>query len=218
MPDSPDNPTPLTPINQEPNLDLAGFLQLYYLPVEDLLADPVVMNGAIVGDLALRPGATWLELKLTQQTLKVAEVPKTDRHGTYYQVKVTGQRPQPTADVLGGFEALDPRPLVVLVRQANGQLRMLGTREAYLRLQAGTEGGGVAARAGLDVQLTGETPERGPYYAGVVPIPGGTAIIPIEAQVGSVRVLNFKGELMAIVPAGRDLVISSGFRVALSIQ
>ncbi|WP_310391465.1 hypothetical protein [Hymenobacter sp.] len=207
-------PPTLAPIEQLPNPDLAGYLNLYYLPVEDLLRDPVVVGGAVVGDLALRPGAGWVELKLTQQTLKVAEVPKQGRSGTTYQVKVTGQRPQPTAGVLGGLEALDRRHLLLLVRQANGQLRLLGTRQAYLRLLAGTEGAGVATRAGIDVQLLGETPERGPYYGGAFAPPGVAGPVPGTA----VRVLDRRGNVMALVPAGKDLVISSGFRVALTIQ
>uniref|UniRef100_UPI00286BC2F8 hypothetical protein n=1 Tax=Hymenobacter sp. TaxID=1898978 RepID=UPI00286BC2F8 len=212
-------PPTLAPIEQLPNPDLAGYLNLYYLPVEDLLRDPVVVGGAVVGDLALRPGASWVELKLTQQTLKVAEVPKQGRSGTTYQVKVTGQRPQPTAGVLGGLEALDRRQLLLLVRQANGQLRLLGTRQAYLRLLAGTEGGSVATRAGVDVQLLGETPERGPYYAGALLVPGAPAASGAAPVAGAfVRVLDFQGNLMALVPAGKELVISSGFRVVLTIK
>ncbi|WP_210516406.1 hypothetical protein [Hymenobacter terricola] len=219
-PATPIPPRTLDPIEQGPAGELAGYLNLYYLPVEDLVLDPVVVNGAVLGDLALRAGAIWVELKLTQQTLKVAEVAKTGRHGTTYQVKVTAQRPQPTPGVLGGLDVLDRRRLLLMARQADGQLRLLGTRQAWLQLLVGTEGAGAASHAGLDVQLLGDTPERGPYYKGLflVATAAGTGNLTAPVPGTGVRVLDRLGNLMAIVPGGHDLIISSGFRVALTIN
>lgn len=207
----------LPPLNQAPNLNLVGFVAAYYLPQEDLAAEPLVANGAVVGELVLVDGAGWRKLPYTPNTLKLEETPKTERGVTTYQLRVTAQRPQPDPGVLAALEALDRRKLLLLLVEAGGGRRLLGTTEEYVQLVTTTEGQNPATRAGVELRLEGEATHRAPYYPGGAPLlGGGTVVPPGGSAVGYVEIRDRKGNLMARVVAGTIVTITSSFKVKLS--
>jgi hypothetical protein len=211
---SPDLPA----LTQAPNQGLVGFVGAYYLPQEDLTAEPVFQDGAIVGNLALATGAGWRALPLTQHTLKLDEQSKVDRTGTRYQVRVSAQRPQPDPLVLAVLASLDRRKLLLLLIEANGGRRLVGSSEEYVQLQAGTEGQHPGTRAGVELRFEGETTRRAPYYAGAVPVLSGGGLPTPLPGAGYVRLFNRRGQLLATVPAGHDIIITSGFRFSFLIK
>lgn len=203
-------------LGQAPNQGLVGFVAAFYLPQEDLAAEPVVLNGAVVGDLVLAPGAGWHALPYTQGTLKLDEQPKPDRGGTTYLVRVSAQRPQPDASVLDALDALDRRRLLLLLVETNGGRRLIGSKEEYVQLLAGTEGQHPGTRAGVELRLEGATTRRAPYYAGAVPVLGPGKVPGLPA--GYVDIRDNRGRLMARVPAGKTVTILTPFRVVLQIK
>jgi hypothetical protein len=219
-------PNPTTPTQVEPLLDLGqqpltsvvGYTALYYHWADGLLPWAVA-GGQVVGDLASRPGFQWQLLPLSPHTLKLTETPKDSRHGTTYQVKLQGERPQPTPNVLAAMAALERRPLVALVRQADGQLRLVGTREAPLRLLPAGQGQHPGTRAGLDLLLSTLTDALAPFYAGALSVGGLDASAPVAPTGGGhVRVLNGRDQLQLVAPAGYDLIIEGPFRVELRLR
>ena len=206
-------------LRQAPNLGLVGFVAAYYLPQEDLAAELVVEAGAVVGDLVLAPGAGWRALPYTQSTLKLDEQPKADRGGTTYQVRVTAQRPQPDAGVLAVLASLDRRKLLLLLVEANGGRRLIGSREEYVQLLAGTEGQHPGTRAGVELRFEGATTRRAPYYTGAVPVLGPGAVPGLPAGAGGyVDIRDARGRLMARVPAGKTVTILTPWKVKLQIK
>ena len=206
----------LPPLSQLPNPGLVGFVAVYTLPQADLLQEPVVAGGQVVGDLLLAEGAGWRPLPYTPHTLKFDEQPKPDRGGTTYQVRVTAQRPQPDADILAALAALDRRKLLLLLVEVGGRRRLIGSAEEYVQLLTSSEGQSPAARAGVELRLEGQTTRRAPYYAGVVPVLGGGSSLAAPGTL--VRVVDKKGRLMAEVAPGTTITIASGFRVALTFS
>lgn len=207
----------LPALTQPPNPGLVGFVAAYYLPQEDLAADVLVENGAVVGALVLAPDAGWRLLPYTPHTLKLDEQAKIDRSGSRYQVRVTAQRPQPDPLVLAVLDSLDKRRLLLLLVEAGGGRRLVGTREEYVQLLAGTEGQHPGVRAGVDLLFAGETTRLAPYYAGPVPVLSGGGLGTLPGG-GYVRVFNRRGQLLATVPAGHDIIFTSGFRTPFIIR
>jgi hypothetical protein len=204
-------------LSQAPNLGLVGYVAAYYLPQADLVADPILASpGLVVADLQLLPGAGWRALPYTPHTLKLEETPKTERGVTTYQVRATAQRPQPSPDVLATLASLDRRPLLLLLVEANGGRRLVGSREEYLLLSTSGEGQNPATKAGLELRFEGAATRRAPYYQGAVPVLGGAALLPPAGAGGYVEIRDKKGNLMARVPAGTVVTVASGFRVVLS--
>ncbi len=206
-------------LRQAPNPGLVGFVAAYYLPQEDLAADFVVEAGAVAGDLVLAAGAGWRALPYTPNTLKLDEQPRAERGGTTYQVRVTAQRPQPDAGVLAVLASLDRRKLLLLLVEANGGRRLLGSREEYVQLLAGTEGQHPGTRAGVELRFEGSTTGRAPYYMGAVPVLGSGAGPALPAGTGGyVDIRDAKGRLLARVAAGKTVTILTPWKVLLQIK
>lgn len=205
-------------LSQAPAAGLAGYVAAYYLPQADLLADPVLASpGLVTADLALLPGAGWLALPYTPHTLKFEEPGKTERGVTTYQRRVTAQRPQPSPAVLTALASLDRRPLLLLLVEASGGRRLLGSTEEYVLLATSGEGQSPATRAGVELRFEGAAVQRAPYYTGAVPVLSGAPLAPVTAGGGGyVEIRDRRGELMARVPAGTTVTVSSSFKVVLS--
>jgi hypothetical protein len=204
-------------LSQAPNLGLAGYVAAYYLPQADLVADPVLASpGQVAADLQLLPGAGWRALPHTPHTLKFEETPKTDRGVTTYQVRATAQRPQASPDVLATLASLDRRPLLLLLVEANGGRRLVGSREEYVLLSTSGEGQSPANKAGVELRFEGAAVHRAPYYTGTVPVLSGPALAPPAGSGGYVELRDRKGNLLARVAAGRTVTITSSFKVTLS--
>jgi hypothetical protein len=208
----------LPPLSQAPNLDLVGYVAAYYLPQADLLTDPVLASpGLIAADLQLAPGAGWRALLYTPNTLKLEETPKTASGVTTYQVRVSAQRPQPNDSILTALASLDRRPLLLLLVEATGRRRLIGSTEEFLLLSTTGEGQNPATKSGVELRLEGSAVNRAPYYEGQVPVLSGAALPPIAGgAVGYVEIRDRKGKLMARVKAGTIVTITSSFKVTLS--
>lgn len=208
----------LPPLSQAPNLSLVGYVAAYYLPQADLLADPELASpGLVSADLQLAPDAGWRQLPTTPHTLKLEETPKTTSGVTTYQVRVSALRPQPNESILTALAALDRRPLLLLVIEATGRRRLLGSSEEFVLLSTSGEGQNPATRSGVELRLEGSATRRAPYYEGRVPVLSG-APPPISASAGTgyVNIFDRRGKLMARVKAGTDVTITSSFKVTLS--
>jgi hypothetical protein len=208
---------PLLSLHQAPLTSVVGYTALYY-HWADGLQPWAVAGGLVVGDLVSQAGFQWQQLPLTPNTLKLTETPKDSRHGATYQVKLQGERPQAAAHVLDAVATLERRPVVALVRQADGQLRLVGTLEAPLRLLPGSQGAHPGTRAGLDLVFSTLTDALAPFYAGPLTVGGEDVSAPPAAGSGGyVRVLDGRGRLRMMVQVGHDLVVEGPFRTELSI-
>jgi hypothetical protein len=208
----------LPALNQAPNPGLVGYVAAYYLPQEDLVADPVLAGpGLVAVDLQLHPGAGWRALPYTQGTLKLEETPKTERAITTYQVRATAQRPQANADILAALASLDRRPLLLLLLEANGGRRLIGSREEFVLLTTTGEGQNPASKSGVELRFEGAATQRAPYYLGSVPVLSGAAVPTLASGgTGYVEIRDRKGNLMARVAAGTVVTVTSSFKVTLS--
>jgi hypothetical protein len=208
----------LPPLSQAPNLHLVGYVAAYYLPQADLLTDPVLASpGLITADLQLAPGAGWRALPTTPNTLKLEETPKTAAGVTTYQVRVSALRPQPNESILTALASLDRRPLLLLLVEATGRRRLIGSTEEYLLLSTTGEGQHPGARSGVELRLEGAATQRAPYYEGRVAVLSGAAVPPVAGGAsGYVEIRDRRGNLMARVPAGTIVTLTSGFRATLS--
>lgn len=207
----------LPALSQAPNPGLVGYVAAYYLPQADLAADPLLASpGQVMADLQLLPGAGWRALPYTPHTLKFEETPKVERGVTTYQMRATAQRPQPNPDVLATLASLDRRPLLLLLVEASGGRRLVGSREEYVLLSTTGEGQHPGTKAGVELRFEGAAAHRAPYYTGAVPVLSGAPLAPPAGTGGYVEIRDRRGNLMARVAAGATVTITSAFKVTLS--
>lgn len=200
--------------------NLGGIEALWYALASDLVSFPD--RGALVIDqLTLAAGATWYQLVSTRGTVRYKQTEKDlARHGTSYTQKLTGVLPRHSAELAQGLEALAGQPLVVLYRDLNGEVQLVGTPEQPLAWAEAYDSGDQTNRNNYDWTLSGETPRRARPYLGTWQVSG----LGLQSSVqlgtgagGSVVLRTADGRILAIVPAGKSIVLKSGFKLSYQI-
>ncbi len=216
------SPYELRNVVQVPADNLGGIEAMWYARVSDLL-DFDELGDLPIRQLTLRDDAYWFQLVSIRGTVRYKQNSKDlGRHGKSYTQKLTGVLSRHTTELAQGLEALEGQQLVVLYRDHNGQVQLVGTPEQPLAWADTYDSGEVrqGQRNNYDWTLEGETPRRARPYLGTWRVSGVGLEGDVELGGGSSGVIYVRdraGNLMATVPAGRTLVVRSGFRVAFSI-
>jgi hypothetical protein len=206
---------------QTPDDNTGGIEAAWYTLATDLVNFPV--NGELpIDQLKLRDGATWYQLVSTRGTVRYKQTPKDlGRHGQSFTQRIVGVLPRHTADLVQGIEALEGQPLVLLYRDLNGQVQVVGTPEQPLAwTDAYDSGENPTQRNNYDWTLAGETPRRARPYLGTwdvsgVGLTGGLQLG--SGPGGSVILRTPGGRILAVVPAGKSIVLKSDFQLNYQI-
>ena len=197
-----------------------GVEALWYVDKADVLSVPDPDTALITESVVLRPGAYWYQLVATRTTLGFTQPGKTDRHGTFWQPSVKGVLAKATAELAQGLEALDDRRLLVIYRDNNGLVWLVGNLDEPLKFSEKYDAGTVTARNNYDFVFSGETTRRARPYQGTWEVSG----IGLESGVqlgagdgGTVELRTASGRLLAIVPAGKSIVLKSGIKLGYAI-
>lgn len=217
----PPKPYELRNVVQPPDDNHGGVEALWYARTADLLGFDD-LGELPIAQLDLKPGAHWYQLVSTRGTVRYKQTPKPlGRHNESYTQKIIGTVPRHTAELAAGLEALERQELVVLYRDHNGQVQLVGTPEQPLKFtDAYDTGQDATTRNNYDWVLEGETPRRARPYLGTWDVSGRGLTGGVQLGTGTggvVYVRDRAGKLLATVPAGKTLVLSSPFRVSLAI-
>jgi hypothetical protein len=219
---SPAQPAAGTLRNLDPFLvdNTGGVEALWYCDVADVLSVPNPDTAAITANVVLRAGASWYQLVATRGTLRYSQAGKDDRHGAFFQPNLKGALAKATATLAAGLEALDGRRFLLLYRDQNGAVWLVGTPDAPLTFTDKYDTGSPTERNGYDFQFVGETDRRARPYLGTWLVSGVGLQTGVQLGAGAGGVVEIRdraGNLMATVAAGRTVVVRSGFRVAYTI-
>jgi hypothetical protein len=209
-------------LTQARGLDnLSGIEAAWYALAADLV-DFEAEGELAIDHLTLRPDACWYQLVSVRQSVRYRQTPKDlPRHGQSYQQKLTGVLARHSAELAQGLEALEGQPLVLLYRDHNGQVQLVGTPEQPLAWTDAYDSGETAAqRNNYDWTLQGETPRRARPYLGTWQVSGvgvqSSAVLGSGAG-GTVVLRTTDGRVLATVPAGKSIVLKSGFKLGYQI-
>ncbi|MGI4759897.1 MAG: hypothetical protein ACRYF0_04270, partial [Janthinobacterium lividum] len=166
-------PYELRNVVQAPEDNLGGIEALWYARVSDLL-DFDALGELPIAQLELTPGASWYQLVSTRGTVRYKQTPKDlGRHGESFTQKLVGTVSRHSAELAAGLEALERQELVVLYRDFNGQVQLVGTPEQPLKwTDAYDSGQDALTRNNYDWTLAGETPRRARPYLGTWTVSG----------------------------------------------
>lgn len=208
-------------IAQERGQDNFGGIEAaWYTYAADLLDYPA--EGPLpIAQLSLRPGASWYQLVSIRDTVRYKQTPKDlQRHGQSFTQKLTGTLARHSVELALGLEALDGQELVLLYRDRNGQVQLVGTPEQPLVWSdAYDTGESFHQRNNYDWTLAGETPRRArPYLGTWQVVAGGLGSVVLGAGGGGTVVLRTAGgQVLATVPAGKSIILQSGFKLGYQI-
>ena len=200
--------------------NLGGLAAVWYTPVSNFRSWPA-LGELRVATLELVDGAAWYQLLSSRGSLSYEQKPRPiARQGVVQAQKLAGAIPRHQAALAAGLEPLPAGRYVALYRDYNGQVQLVGTPDQPLELSSSYSAGSESRRNGYDWTLTGDTlrPAR-PYLGAWVVSERGLELGQLQGGVGgSVELRTAGGQLLAIVPAGKSIVLKSGFRLGYQIQ
>jgi len=202
--------------------NVGGVEALWYADVADVLLAPDPDEAALVNSVQLVPGATWYQLVATRTTLGFTQTGKNDRHGDYWQPQLKGALAKGSAALAQGLEALDGRRFLVLYRDLNGLVWLVGSPDEPLKFADKYDAGTATARNNYDFTFSGETTRRARPYLGSWTVSGrglesGLQLGTGGAATGTVELRTAGGRLLALVPAGKTVVLKSDFKLKYDI-
>ena len=202
-------------------LDNTGGVEaLWYADVADVLSVPDPDEPLISESAQLRAGAFWYQLVAVRTTLGFSQPGKEDRHGPYWQPSLKGALAKATAGLAAGIEAFDGRRFVVIYRDNNGLVWLVGGLDEPLTFGDKYDAGTTTARNNYDFTFSGDTTRRARPYTGTWLVSG--AGLESGAQLGpgaggTIELRTARGRLLATVPAGKTVVLKSDFKLNYEI-
>jgi hypothetical protein len=197
---------------------MAGLQALYFVPVAAVLAMPDLDEDgiALLGDVQLVPGASWSELQGTIYTPSLDVAGAITVHGPGYDHELTGLYGGDQPAAAGQFQRMQGKRFIVLYRDYDGLVRVIGSPRGGLEFShkqaLGTTPG---QRKGYTWSFKGRTATPALFYGGILP----TGLAPAPGVATGGTVLLYAGtRLLAIVPAGKRIVLKSGFKLKYEIQ
>ncbi|GAA3953898.1 hypothetical protein [Hymenobacter algoricola] len=218
------DPFGLRNLNQLVDENIAGLQAIWYTEASNLLTWPEVGALLIEQTLLLKPGATWYQLLSTRGSMRYKATPKDlGRHGSGFTHKLTGALAKHTEGLAAGLETLGGRRLVLLYRDLNGQVQLVGTPEQPCEFKDSYDSGDqpFGNRNGYDFTISAETARRARPYRGTWAVSGLGLQYAVELQQGnggSVELRTAGGVLLATVLAGKTVILKSGFRLNFQVQ
>ncbi|MDF7810493.1 hypothetical protein [Hymenobacter sp. YC55] len=208
-------------LSQSIDDNLGGVEALWYVPIEDVLFVPDSEEPIVYESVDLRPGATWYQLVATLNTVRYNEPGKEDRHGVFYQPKLTGVLAKNTAALAAGLEAMEGHLYLVLYRDGNGQVWLVGSLDEPLSWSEVLDtGNGVNDRNQKSFTFASDTTRRARAYFGswvVSELGLQTGLGLQQSSGGTIELRTAGGRLLAVVPVGKRVVLKSGFKLSYQI-
>ncbi|MCA8830544.1 hypothetical protein [Hymenobacter pini] len=213
---------PFVNLRQEPGIEnLGGVEALWYTPARNLVGFPQ-FGPLAIEQLQLLPGAVWYQLVSVRGSVRFTQAPKDyGRHGSGFSPKLQGSLARHTPGLAAGLELVAGGRYVALYRDLNGEVQLVGTPEHPLEWRDSYSAGSETQRNGFDWTLSGEALRRARPYLGTWQVAEwGQESAPIVVQPGvggSVQLRTAGGQLLATVPAGRSIILKSGFKLSYQI-
>lgn len=200
---------------QEQDDNLGGVEACWYTEAANLLNFPASADELIItDDLELKAGANWFQLVSVRDSVRYKQTPKDlNRHGQSYTQQLTGTLARHSAGLASGLESLERQELVLLYRDRNGEVQLVGTPEQPLSWKDAYDAGTLSNRNNYDWTLAAETPRRARPYLGRWTV----SDVVFQGVGGLVEIRDRRGRLMATAQRGQTVIVRSGFRVAFTI-
>lgn len=115
--------------------NVSGLVSFFFGEARQLLRDPQPMAGTqslVIDALPLNADSLWYQGIPTPYTLDYQESRRQTRYGDSYQQQVDGVLARQSPELQEVLSALNRRRFVVITRDRNGYLKLIGTKECPL--------------------------------------------------------------------------------------
>lgn len=117
--------------------NVAGLVSFFFVEARFLLRDPrsyeaLQGRSLVVEELPLSPDAVWYQGLVTRYTLDYNETYQTTRAGEFWQQQVEGVIARQSPELQEVISTLNRRRFVLVTRDNNGYLKLIGSKECPL--------------------------------------------------------------------------------------
>lgn len=141
--------------------NVAGLVSFFFVEANQLLADPRPKAGAvslIVDELPVSPTAQWYQGIVTPFTLSYAENRQQTRQGEYYRQQLDGVIARQSPELQEVLSSLHRRRFVLVSRDRNNYLKLIGTKECPLEFSySSSSGSSPRERNQVSFRFSGDT-------------------------------------------------------------
>ncbi|MGI4870979.1 MAG: hypothetical protein ACRYFX_07355 [Janthinobacterium lividum] len=195
---------------------LAGLQAVFFAPAAALTELPDVDGLALLGNLVLRTSSSWSQLHGTIYTPALDVDAVATVHGPGYDHALTGWLPGDQTDAARQFEAMQGRRFVLLYRDFEGVVRLVGDLRGGLEFSyKQATGNKPGEKKGYAWSFKGRTASPALFYAGTMP--AGLPAASTAAGSGSVAIYTKSGRYLGTAQAGQKVVITSPFKATIQI-
>lgn len=200
-------------INRYDGDNNGGLVKFYFTAAEHVVRIPEPVAGKITTDIEMAPGTTWYAFYATRGSLQYREPGQADRAGTRYRMELKGYIAKDTPELSAALADLaPPRKFVLLYRDQNGFLKLVGSPEYYLtferELDTGTD---PSNRNGFAFSFKGDNIAPAAFYEGAFTVHEVGEIAPPPPPEQVVIIRRGDGQEVARLLPGQTFEIISGF-------
>lgn len=190
------------------NDNVAGIGQFFYIPVKDIAS----MSGGLV---EIKEGTRWFTGKVRKYSLEFEQQKKETRQGVIYQPKLSGYISKVTSALSLALTKMDGHFFVVIYKDKNGFINLIGTKEEGLLFEYNLVTGNAPGNGSSGADFTFSGKITTPAVAFVGDLPGTTPTPP--TIIGEPVTIMVGPSVVATVPAGGTFLINSKFTLEFQI-
>lgn len=199
---------------------LAGLAALFFVPVAAVLPLPDLDEDglSLLGDVQLATGIDWSLLQGVIYTPALDLAAGTGVHGPAYEHELTGFYAGDRPAVASQFIRMQGRRFVLLAVDYDGLVRLVGDPRGGLEFTyKQTSAAKPGERKGYTWSFKGRTAGPALFYTGTMPapLPAGPGQ-PVPGG-GVVLVYTSRGRFLGTARGGQKVIITSPFRVSITI-
>lgn len=207
-------------LNQPIGNNLGGLEALFFVPADQVVSIPGSSDVLVSTSVVLAGGATWYQLVAPIEQLRYLETPATDRHSNLWKVQLKGVAAKDTQGLAAGLAAMHNRRFVVLFRDANGNVKIVGSPAAPLKFTYGLDTGERRSnRNERAFAFSAELKVPSRFYQGAWAVSdlGLQYAQPSSGSGGLILVKDTLGNLLTSVASGRTLVLNTDFAFTYAV-
>lgn len=180
------------------NGNLGSVLNLWYALVDDIQEIPLPVNG-IVNQVAFKPGKSWHQIYLTQNTGGHDQNYIQDKGGSYDAKSIAGNVPGDDPENEAEIKKLKGKRFILAYQDANGRQRIIGDQKTPCSI--GTKfstGANFTTYQGSTIEFKTQSTKGTVYIQNIVSFSGGAVLNGVLINPGGTFLQNPDGTYLLV--------------------
>jgi hypothetical protein len=171
----------------KPAIAVSGLCYFFFTPVENVAVWPLIdpQSGVYITGIVLKEGKTWFRCEVIDADRDYREASKTDAAGPFIETALEGFLPDDSPTNALSFSAMQYHQYVIVLKERNNMMRMLGSEDAGVRFARTYESADADGTRGSKLVFSWQSPLPAALYLTAVTADGEVISPPWEGGGGA---------------------------------